>query len=188
MKTNEITSQLIVNDENFLKDFSLDPKFILYKGLGHVVLDSNLRIYDKDNFNKILSEYEHFFRISITEDTKSNKNEKHLFLINKDKKLKSKKLNNTDNIIILGCKFYEIILIYLGQSNNKEFHNVQQYQCIIKSFDIDQDNGIIFEEEIWNKTKYGNIEKFLPSELKDNFSDSIESMKNYFIKSFNESE
>ena len=183
MRLNSIQIQLIVRNENLIEDFSIDSHYVIYSGLGHVVLDSDLlKNSDLELFNKIKEENEdnYFFRASFMENPEDDKEEVRCYLTKELNFFKAKKINKTKQLCFLGIDFTIVTLKKVSLSKN--FDDVPQYFCEIKNIRVD-DDGNLEEDIIWKKTKYGNIEKFLPKEL-EKYSSCVESARKriYFKK------
>lgn len=162
MKLLATQAQLIVRNEDLITDLSIDKRYIIYSGLGHVVLKADLLKEEQPEIlEKIKKDGNCFFRISMMEDLKENKNEVRCYLSKDLKIFKAKKIE-TEKLFFLGIDFTLITLEEISKSKN--FQGVSQYRCEIKNLSIDKDGNIV-EEILWEKTKYGNIENFLPKDL-----------------------
>lgn len=176
MKILNISPQMIVRDEDIVEKLSIDTKYVIYSGLGHVVLDvNNLKENNKDLFNEIKREAtdNYFFRISTMMDVEEDENVLYRILAENLYDFKPKILSETQHCY-LGMDSYIVKLEKLSKSKN--FQKVNQYHCTINRMTIDSD-GNISTEELWSKEKYGEVEKFLPKEL-EKFSPIIEFMRN----------
>jgi len=177
MKLIKKQPQMIVRNESLVEQIPIDSKYIIYSGLGHIVLDCNLLKDENMNlFNRIkeANPNNYFFRLSFMEDPNENINEVRCYLTNELQYLKAKKISKDNYLCFLGINFTIISVEKLSKS--KHFDDVSQYHCLIKNIYIDNDMGEIKEEVLWDKTKYGNIESFLPKEL-TKYSSFIESSR-----------
>jgi hypothetical protein len=166
MKLISRQTQFIVRDENIQSTYSLDSKYVIYSGLGHIVIDSDL--LEKENpdlIEQIKEDFEdnYFYRLSFIEDPNINNNEIRCYLTQDLNFFKVKKLSKENKYCFLGREFN---IVELKQfSTSKNFNEVPQYECTITSVIIDNKTGEITEGTIWKKVKYGNIERFLPKDL-----------------------
>ena len=185
MRLTEMQAQIIVKDEDLLNKFSIDSKYIIYQGLGHIVLNANLLKEDEVLFDKIKSEEanNYYFRLSFMEDPSLDTDELHCYL-SSDKEnnnlryIKLKKLSKTNMYCFLGLNFTIISLKMIKRSKN--FNDVPQYKCVIKNISIDKD-GLVEEKEIWERTRYGNIENSLSKDL-EMYKPFIESTRKRLFK------
>lgn len=163
MKLLDVQTQLISRNEDLINDLSIDDRFVIYKGLGHVVLNAKMiKKEEPDLLNKVKSKGNYFFRISFMENPNENKDEVRCY-VSKDMQIfKAKRITKTDYLCFLGIDFTLITLEKIAKSKN--FSEVSQYRCEIKNISID-DEGNLVEEVLWDKTKFGNIENFLPKDL-----------------------
>ena len=164
MKIYDPCSQMIVRNENLVDELSIDSKYVIYAGLGHVVLDvMKLKEDNEVLFENIKKKEEnnYFFRFSIMMNTEEDEDVVYRLLNDNLFDFKPKILTPNEHCF-LGMKCYVVKLEKLSKSKN--FKDVNKYHCTIKSLSLDNDGNII-EEEIWDKEKYGEIESFLPKEL-----------------------
>jgi hypothetical protein len=70
---------------------------------------------------------------------------------------------NGEVLYFLGLNFVIIEIEKLEKSQNFKIDN---YRCTIKKITVDATTGEIEEEILWDKTKYGRIENYLPTKLK----------------------
>lgn len=164
MRLIDLQPQLIIRDESLVENLSIDSKYVIYSGLGHVVL--NVTEIKKDNTEllekiKEVSKDNYFFRISIMMNNEEDKDVLYR-IVNKNMFDFKPKILQDGNHCLLGIECYIVKLEKLSSSKN--FKQVTQYHCTINHVNIDN-NGDIHEEILWDKSKYGEIESFLPKEL-----------------------
>lgn len=177
MKLVKKQAQMIVRNESLVEQIPVDSKYIIYSGLGHIVLDYSLLKDENMNlFNRIkeANPNNYFFRLSFMEDPKENINEVHCYLTQDLQYLKAKKITKSNYLCFLGISFTIISVEKLSKS--KHFNDVNQYHCVIKNVYIDNETYDVKEEVLWDKTKYGNIESYLPKEL-SKYASFIESSR-----------
>ena len=168
-------SQIIVRDENITEKLSIANENIIYAGLGHVVLDTEkLHKSQPDILQTIITTYKnnYYFRVSIMVDPVADPTVNYRILNYSFYDYRPKVLKN-GIWCHLGIEGY--IVKVESQSQSKNFSKVIQYHCNISKIYIDE-NGSVKQEEIWDKVKFGEIEKFLPAEL-SNFAPIISFMR-----------
>ena len=162
MKLQSTQRQLIIREEVTAEELGIGENAVVYNGLGHIVLDGEE--VDDEMLKSIKENYsdKYFFRLSFLEDFSQNKNEVRSYINEKNLTYFKPKILKGNLYCFLGA---DIVIVDLKRlSKSKTFKEVEQYQCCITRVSVDN-NGKIEHETLWNKSKYGNIEKFVPKEF-----------------------
>jgi len=171
--------QLVVKEEielEILEGVGLD-QYLLHVGLGHTVLDaSQIKLDGKkgilDNFVSRFDETKYYYRLSFVESLKLPSESSRCYMTHEGNFFKPK--ISGELLYFLGLNF--IIVEVLSTNTSKNF-NINNYQCTIKKITVSAVTGDIVEELIWSKSKFGRIETYLPTKLKEYASPIIQCRK-----------
>jgi hypothetical protein len=136
---------------------------LIHVGLGHSVF----KVEDdcKEEVNELLKKYStdrYYFRMSFIEDLSQDADTSRSYMTHDAKFFKPKV--NGKTLYFLGLNF---IIIEVERLQRSENFNIDNYRCVIRKLEVNAATGEIQEEVLWNKTKFGRIENYLPTKLRD---------------------
>lgn len=169
MKLLDRTLQLIIKEEldnEAVKEMDLDG-CLLYIGPGHTVIDAdkiarNGKKETIDGFLSDLDKSKFYYRLSFVENLKEPSSSSRCYMTHEGNFFKPRV--SGDLLYFLGLKFVIVELTANKQSKNFKINN---YCCTIKMITVEAKTGEIEEEILWEKSKFGRIENYLPNKLKD---------------------
>lgn len=164
MKQLDRTIQLVLREE-------IDPLAVPSKGLrerilhvgpGHTVFE--VAESDRDELLEMLQNYpenRYYFRMSFVEDLSERSQSARCYLTHDGKFFKPKV--NGSILYFLGLNPTIVEVERLERSRG---FAMDSYRCTITSYSTCPSTGEVMETVLWDKTKFGRIENYLPERLK----------------------
>jgi hypothetical protein len=135
---------------------------LVHVGLGHSVFSVDPQ--SRGHIDELISNYsedKYYFRMSFVEDLTELNTTTRSYLTHDGKFLKPKVNGNV--LYFLGLDF---VVIEIEKLQHSDKFGLDNFHCVIRKLTVDASKGTISEEIIWDKTKYGRIEYYLPNKLK----------------------
>lgn len=136
---------------------------IIHVGLGHSVFEVDER--NKQDLLELLEQYpteRYYFRMSFVENLSESTGSARSYMTHDGKFFKPKVSGKT--LYFLGLNF---VIVEVERLDRSENFKVDNYRCTIKKYTTDPVTGDVTEETLWEKTKFGRVENYLPSKLKE---------------------
>jgi hypothetical protein len=158
------TLQLVLKEELVREELTSQAlkDNLIHVGLGHSVF--NVEQEFRGQLDELLSNYpteKYYFRMSFVEDLSKATDTSRSYMTHDAKFFKPKV--NGDILYFLGLNF---VIIEIEKLERSEKFNIDNYRCVINKITVDAVTGNVTKELLWDKTKYGRIENYLPSKLK----------------------
>jgi hypothetical protein len=136
---------------------------LVHVGLGHSVFEVNPESRGQiDELLKGYTEDKFYFRMSFIEDISEVTDTSRSYMTHDAKFFKPKV--NVNTLYFLGLDF---VIIEVKKLEHSEKFGIDNYNCVIRRLKVDAVTGEVKEEVLWDKTKFGRIENYLPSKLKE---------------------
>jgi hypothetical protein len=135
---------------------------LIHVGLGHSVF--NVEADFRGQLDDLLARYpqeKYYFRMSFVEDLSRGDESSRSYMTHDGKFFKPKV--NGSILYFLGLNF---VIIEIERLERSEKYNIDNYHCVIRKITVDAVSGDVKEEILWDKTKFGRIENYLPSKFK----------------------
>lgn len=155
--------QLVLKEELDRESLETLKDGLIHVGLGHSVF--NVTDENGKQLETLLLNYtteRFYYRLSFIEDLTTKGHSSRSYMT-KDAKFFKPKVNGK-TLYFLGLNFVIIDITKLERSEN---FGIDNYKCVITEITVDAQTGDVKEEILWEKSKFGRIENYLPSKLAD---------------------